>query len=82
MVNPAYAQRMARYNRWQNDNLYTTADRLSDAERRLDRGAFFKSIHGTLSHILWGDGQWMSRFEQQERPSGSIQRSCGSSATS
>jgi hypothetical protein len=75
MVNPAYAQRMARYNRWQNESLYNAADRLSDSERRQDRGAFFKSIHGTLSHILWGDGQWMSRFEQLERPAGSIQES-------
>ena len=75
MVNPAYAQRMARYNRWQNENLYTTADRLSDNERRLDRGAFFKSIHATLRHILWGDGQWMSRFEKTELPSGGIEES-------
>jgi uncharacterized damage-inducible protein DinB len=71
-MRPAYVQRMARYNRWQNESLYGAADRLSDAERRSDRGAFFKSIHGTLSHILWGDGQWMSRFEKQELPPGSI----------
>ena len=51
------------------------ADRLSDDERRLDRGAFFKSIHGTLSHVLWGDRQWMARFEKQERPPGSIMES-------
>lgn len=75
MMRPAYVQRMARYNRWQNENLYGTADRLSDAERRSDRGAFFKSIHGTLSHILWADGQWMARFEKQERPPGSIKES-------
>ena len=75
MMRPAYVQRMARYNRWQNENLYGVADRLSDDERRFDRGAFFKSIHGTLSHILWGDGQWMSRFEKQERPPGSIKES-------
>ncbi len=71
-MRPAYAQRMARYNRWQNNNLYDVADRLSDKERRLDRGAFFKSIHATLSHLLWADGQWMARFEKQERPPGSI----------
>lgn len=75
MMRPAYVQRMARYNRWQNENLYTTADRLSDAERRSDRGAFFKSIHATLSHIMWADGQWMARFESQERPPGGIKES-------
>jgi uncharacterized damage-inducible protein DinB len=62
MIDAAYVQRMARYNRWQNENLYTVADRLSDAERRRDRGAFFGSIHNTLNHLLWGDRVWMSRF--------------------
>ena len=75
MMRPAYVQRMARYNRWQNESLYGAADRLSDAERRSDRGAFFQSIHGTLSHILWADGIWMSRFEKSERPPGGIQES-------
>ena len=50
----AYVQRMARYNRWQNENLYSVADRLSDDERRRERGAFFGSIHKTLSHLLVG----------------------------
>ena len=53
MIDPAYVQRMARYNRWQNANLYGVADTLSDEERRRERGAFFGSIHNTLSHLLW-----------------------------
>src|SRR5664279_2090299 len=77
MMRPAYVQRMARYNRWQNENLYTTADRLSDSDRRRDRGVFFQSIHGTLSHILWADDTWMSRFCNEPRPPGNI----GSSAS-
>ena len=55
MIDGAYVQRMARYNRWQNENLYGVADRLSEEERGRERGAFFGSIHKTLSHILWGD---------------------------
>ena len=55
MIDRAYVQRMARYNRWQNENLYGVADRLSDEERRRERGAFFGSIHKTLSHLLWAD---------------------------
>ena len=55
MIDRAYVQRMARYNRWQNENLYGVADRLSDDERRRERGAFFGSIHKTLSHLLWAD---------------------------
>jgi uncharacterized damage-inducible protein DinB len=69
MIDAAYVQRMARYNRWQNENLYGVADRLSDTERRQERGAFFGSIHRTLSHLLWADHQWMSRFSDWQKPS-------------
>jgi len=62
MIDRAYVQRMARYNRWQNENLYGVANRLPDDERRRERGAFFGSIHGTLSHLLWADTIQMSRF--------------------
>ena len=62
MIDLAYVQRMARYNRWQNQNLYGVADTLPDDERRRERGAFFGSIHKTLSHLLWADRVWMSRF--------------------
>lgn len=62
MITVAHAQAMARYNRWQNRSLYREADRLGDAERKASRGAFFGSIHATLSHILFGDQVWMFRF--------------------
>jgi uncharacterized damage-inducible protein DinB len=68
MIDRAYVQRMARYNGWQNENLYGVADRLPDAERRRERGAFFGSIHNTLSHLLWADQFWMSRFSDLPRP--------------
>jgi len=68
MIEPAYVRRMARYNRWQNRNLYDVADRLSDAERRRERAAFFGSVHKTLSHLLWGDRIWMSRFTDTPKP--------------
>jgi uncharacterized damage-inducible protein DinB len=58
---------MALYNEWQNRSLYAAANRLSDAERRLDRGAFFNSIHSTLNHILWADAMWMSRVSDAPR---------------
>ncbi|HET7255379.1 MAG TPA: DinB family protein, partial [Xanthobacteraceae bacterium] len=55
MIDIGYVQRMARYNHWQNQNLYGVADVLSDPERRRQRGAFFGSIHATLNHLLWAD---------------------------
>jgi uncharacterized damage-inducible protein DinB len=75
MIDPGYVQRLARYNRWQNENLYGVADTLSDAERRHERGAFFGSIHGTLSHLLWADRIWMSRLAGTPRPAGGIPES-------
>ena len=69
MIDAAYVQKLARYNRWQNANLYGTAERIGDDERRRERGAFFGSIHGTLSHLLWADGTWMNRFSDVPKPS-------------
>jgi uncharacterized damage-inducible protein DinB len=58
------------YNAWANMRLYEAAAALPDAEYRADRGAFFKSVHGTLNHILVADKIWMSRFTGEgEAPS-------------
>jgi uncharacterized damage-inducible protein DinB len=75
MIDTAYVQRMARYNGWQNQNLYGVADTLGEEERRRERGAFFGSIHKTLSHLLWADQIWMSRFSDLPKPKGSIPES-------
>jgi uncharacterized damage-inducible protein DinB len=52
----------AAYNHWANERVYGAAAQLTDAEYRADRGAFFKSMHGTLNHLLVGDRIWMRRF--------------------
>ena len=75
MITPAYVRTMAAYNAEMNRRLYEAADRLSEAERRRDRAGFWHSIHGTLTHILWGDGQWMSRFDNWTRPATPIKES-------
>jgi uncharacterized damage-inducible protein DinB len=53
---------MARYNQWMNEKLYQVCAGISDQERKKDLGAFFKSVHGTLNHLLYGDKAWMARF--------------------
>lgn len=56
-------QMLSRYNTLANYRLYEVCTQLSDAERKQIRPAFFKSIHGTLNHIMVGDRIWMTRFE-------------------
>lgn len=50
------------YNAWANERLYDAAAQLSDQDYRADHGAFFKSMHGTLNHLLVADRVWMHRF--------------------
>jgi len=61
---------LAGYNAWANGRVYDAAAALTDAEYRADRGAFFKSVHGTLNHLLVADRIWMRRFTGEgEAPS-------------
>lgn len=75
MITPGYVRTMAAYNAEMNRRLYSAAVRLSDDERRIPRGAFWCSIHGTLNHVLWGDRQWMSRFDNWPKPATPIKES-------
>lgn len=62
-----YYQLMAAYNRWMNRKLYAVCAEIPDGKRREDLGAFFKSMHGTLNHILLADYIWMDRFSDRPR---------------
>lgn len=62
MYNGSYYQLMAEYNCWMNQSLYSVCLMIPDEKRKQDLGAFFKSIHGTLNHLLYGDKAWMGRF--------------------
>jgi uncharacterized damage-inducible protein DinB len=62
MIDSAWCGMMAEYNRWMNGKIYAACATLPDAERKADRKAFFRSIHSTLDHLLWGDRAWLGRF--------------------
>jgi uncharacterized damage-inducible protein DinB/GNAT superfamily N-acetyltransferase len=60
-----HLQTLARYNLWAIKRLYAHVDALPDADYRRDSGLFFKSIHGTLNHLLVGEQLlWFARFAQ------------------
>ncbi|HFD81205.1 MAG TPA: damage-inducible protein DinB [Gammaproteobacteria bacterium] len=58
----------SRYNRWMNHKLYGVCEQVPDEQRKQDMGAFFRSIHGTLNHLLLGDRLWMGRFTGADYP--------------
>jgi uncharacterized damage-inducible protein DinB len=53
---------MSQYNRWMNRKCYAAAATLPAATITADRGAFFKSILGTLNHLYVVDLLWLRRF--------------------
>ncbi len=72
MYEGRYPLLMAQYNRWMNHRFYEICAGLSEEERRRDRGAFFKSLHLTLNHLMYGDATWLGRFVGQPFTGGKI----------
>ena len=61
---------LARYHVWATDRLLDRhVAKLSDDEYRRDVGLFFKSVHGTLNHLLVAEhGLWFQRFADGQSP--------------
>jgi uncharacterized damage-inducible protein DinB len=60
---------LARYNVWAIKRLLKACEPLTDEQYRLDVGLFFKSIHGTLNHLLVGEHLlWYPRFAKGISP--------------
>jgi uncharacterized damage-inducible protein DinB len=60
---------LARYNLWATRRLFEHVDALADEHYRRDAGLFFKSVHGTLNHLLVGEHLlWFRRFAEGVSP--------------
>jgi len=57
-----HVRTFARYNRWANARLAAAVKALDEVDYRADRGLFFRSIHGTLNHLLVADRLWFFRI--------------------
>jgi uncharacterized damage-inducible protein DinB len=77
MTNNACFSHLAAYNQWMNRKLYEAAAGLSEDELHRDRGAFFGSIFGTLSHIAVGDTIWFKRIAHDLPNAASLKRLAG-----
>ena len=70
MIDPAgYFTTLARYNVWATARLLDAAAAVPEDAYRRDMGLFFKSIHGTLNHLLVADSIWFPRFAEGRSPS-------------
>jgi uncharacterized damage-inducible protein DinB len=69
-MNPVqHFQFLARYNVWATQRLLMACEALSDEQYRQDVGLFFKSVHGTLNHLLVTEHMlWYPRFARGESP--------------
>ena len=64
-----YFTTLARYNLWATRKLFEHIDALSEADYRRDAGLFFKSVHGTLNHLLVAEHElWFARFATGTSP--------------
>lgn len=68
MLDRDYVRLMATYNAWMNEKVYAACATLTDEQRKQDRGSFFKSIHGTLNHLLWADRAFVVRLFALNQP--------------
>jgi uncharacterized damage-inducible protein DinB len=58
----------AGYNAWANHRLHAACALLDEADYKLERGAFFGSIHGTLNHLMVTDRMWLARLRGEALP--------------
>jgi len=66
----AHFLQLARYNVWATRRLLDAVAAVPEVDYRKDVGLFFKSIHGTLNHLLVGEHMlWYPRFAKGTSPS-------------
>ena len=60
---------LARYNAWATQRLLDAVAALAEHDYRREVGLFFRSIHGTLNHLLVGEHLlWFRRFAEGVSP--------------
>ncbi len=60
---------LARYGIWATQRLFEHVDALPEADYRRDLGLHFRSVHGTLNHLLVAEHElWWRRFTEGVSP--------------
>ncbi|MGQ5522786.1 DinB family protein [Chitinimonas sp. PSY-7] len=55
------------YQHWVNDKLLESCDKLSDEVRKREEGLPFRSIHGTVNHLLVINLKWLGRLQGEPK---------------
>lgn len=55
---------MAEYHPWAYGRLFEAVDRMAETDYRHDFGLAFRSVHGTLNHLLVVEHLWRERLQQ------------------
>jgi uncharacterized damage-inducible protein DinB len=69
-----HCRAMARNNLWSNHRLHKACAQLTTQDYYRDRGAFFRSIHGTLNHILLVDRYYVATVAGEHAESDRLER--------
>lgn len=64
----AHCLSLSHYHLWAFQKLYAALQKVSDDDYRADMGLFFRSVHGTLNHLLLADRVWHARFAGTAAP--------------
>jgi len=65
----SYFSDLARYNVWATERLSSVIAAMDESDYYRDVGLFFKSVHGTLNHLLVGEHLlWFRRFDEGVSP--------------
>ena len=71
-MTPDHFRVLARYNAWANGRLYDACAALPAGQYHKARPAFFRSLHGTLNHILVADRMWSARLSGEPTARGRL----------
>jgi uncharacterized damage-inducible protein DinB len=61
-MNSEDVQVLYRYHRWANRRVLDAVAALSEEDRLKDLGVSYRSVDGTLRHIVWGEWRWLARW--------------------
>ena len=76
-----YLLTLTGYHAWAFGVLFEKLDATSDLEYRDDAGLFFRSLHGTLNHLLVAEQVWFARLAKTTIPSLTLDQTIESDRT-